>query len=138
MLIPKLEFVPSKEPVALGAVAAWLFVELLSFFFFKQKTAYEVPNDWSSDVCSSDLLHTYFVVGDVHRIAIRGLDGVGYADNKEGGVRKRQQGSLHLVGETERCYHGSEATCKIGRASCRDRGGIAMVTDHFDQERARP
>src|SRR5213080_5545713 len=26
------------------------------FFFFKQKTAYEIPLcDWSSDVCSSDL-----------------------------------------------------------------------------------
>src|ERR1043166_5921005 len=26
-------------------------------FFFKQKTAYEIPKrDWSSDVCSSDLL----------------------------------------------------------------------------------
>src|SRR5207302_7738518 len=25
------------------------------FFFFKQKTAYEVETDWSSDVCSSDL-----------------------------------------------------------------------------------
>src|SRR5881396_4039233 len=29
------------------------------FFFFKQKTAYEmVRSDWSSDVCSSDLLAT--------------------------------------------------------------------------------
>src|SRR3546814_4573621 len=29
----------------------------LSFFFFKQKTAYEMRiSDWSSDVCSSDLL----------------------------------------------------------------------------------
>src|SRR3546814_4592798 len=28
------------------------------FFFFKQKTAYEMRiSDWSSDVCSSDLLH---------------------------------------------------------------------------------
>src|SRR3546814_9190634 len=28
----------------------------MSFFFFKQKTAYEVRiSDWSSDVCSSDL-----------------------------------------------------------------------------------
>ena len=27
-----------------------------SFFFFKQKTAYEIlRSDWSSDVCSSDL-----------------------------------------------------------------------------------
>src|SRR3546814_17163494 len=28
------------------------------FFFFKQKTAYEMRiSDWSSDVCSSDLVH---------------------------------------------------------------------------------
>src|SRR3546814_11774329 len=31
---------------------------LLVFFFFKQKTAYEMSiSDWSSDVCSSDLLN---------------------------------------------------------------------------------
>ena len=30
------------------------------FFFFKQKTAYEiVSRDWSSDVCSSDLTSLY-------------------------------------------------------------------------------
>ena len=29
----------------------------MCFFFFKQKTAYEIKEcDWSSDVCSSDLL----------------------------------------------------------------------------------
>ena len=29
------------------------------FFFFKQKTAYEIgTGDWSSDVCSSDLMVT--------------------------------------------------------------------------------
>src|SRR3546814_8557053 len=32
---------------------------LCVFFFFKQKTAYEMRiSDWSSDVCSSDLLAT--------------------------------------------------------------------------------
>src|SRR3546814_9743480 len=31
-------------------------IEFVSFFFFKQKTAYEMRiSDWSSDVCSSDL-----------------------------------------------------------------------------------
>src|SRR3546814_9462554 len=31
---------------------------MLLFFFFKQKTAYEMRiRDWSSDVCSSDLKH---------------------------------------------------------------------------------
>src|SRR3546814_3455224 len=30
------------------------------FFFVKQKTAYEMRiSDWSSDVCSSDLVHGY-------------------------------------------------------------------------------
>src|SRR3546814_9234895 len=33
------------------------FMCCLSFFFFKQKTAYEMRiSDWSSDVCSSDLV----------------------------------------------------------------------------------
>src|SRR3546814_4511390 len=33
-------------------------IELFSFLFVKQKTAYELRiSDWSSDVCSSDLLH---------------------------------------------------------------------------------
>src|SRR3546814_4726088 len=32
-------------------------LSLIFFFFFKQKTAYEMRiSDWSSDVCSSDLL----------------------------------------------------------------------------------
>src|SRR3546814_1635987 len=37
---------------------------LTFFFFFKQKTAYEMRiSDWSSDVCSSDLA---IVVGDLN------------------------------------------------------------------------
>src|SRR3546814_756611 len=56
----------------------WVSVFLISivvclFFFSKQKTAYEMRiSDWSSDVCSSDLMHTpghtpacsTYVVGD--------------------------------------------------------------------------
>src|SRR5213596_3942651 len=37
----------------------WLVNVMWFFFFFKQKTAYEIrPCDWSSDVCSSDLRRT--------------------------------------------------------------------------------
>ena len=33
--------------------------DVFFFFFFKQKTAYEIYQcDWSSDVCSSDLSQT--------------------------------------------------------------------------------
>src|SRR3546814_12167345 len=62
---------------------------LVVFFFFKQKTAYEMRiSDWSSDVCSSDLAPAGFV-GDGHgsapdprRIAAQGW---------------RRSGGLHLA-----------------------------------------
>src|SRR3546814_14016732 len=38
-------------------VYVWYCIIICVFFFFKQKTAYEMRiSDWSSDVCSSDLL----------------------------------------------------------------------------------
>src|SRR3546814_9719962 len=38
------------------SVISWCSFQCLFFFFFKQKTAYEMRiSDWSSDVCSSDL-----------------------------------------------------------------------------------
>src|SRR3546814_7507152 len=44
----------------MSSVDGWLYVwcyNFLGVFFFKQKTAYEMRiSDWSSDVCSSDLL----------------------------------------------------------------------------------
>src|SRR3546814_2707881 len=45
------------------------------FFFFKQKTAYEMRiSDWSSDVCSSDLRiepECEHVRGETHRLGSR-------------------------------------------------------------------
>src|ERR1051326_4661036 len=36
------------------------------FFFFKQKTAYEIKEcDWSSDVCSSDLYEEALILGEI-------------------------------------------------------------------------
>src|SRR3546814_999845 len=41
-------------------------VSVLLFFFFKQKTAYEMRiSDWSSDVCSSDLLRCVMTLATV-------------------------------------------------------------------------
>src|SRR3546814_5414035 len=39
------------------------------FFFFKQKTAYDMRiSDWSSDVCSSDLLYPVLALLAIFRI----------------------------------------------------------------------
>src|SRR3546814_3055485 len=62
------------------------------FFFFKQKTAYEVRiSDWSSDVCSSDLDSANTVdeklgnqYGDYARYAAEAIAGAATAlDNKD-------------------------------------------------------
>src|SRR3546814_4199249 len=40
----------------------------ISFFFFKQKTAYEMRiSDWSSDVCSSDLTEHQKAIGELRQ-----------------------------------------------------------------------
>src|SRR3546814_11949075 len=47
---------------------------MIFFFFFKQKTAYEMRiSDWSSDVCSSDL----HAVGQGHAANGEGREGMG-------------------------------------------------------------
>src|SRR3546814_8417027 len=68
-----------------------------AFFFFKQKTAYEMRiSDWSSDVCSSDLLGRVGI-GEGHRQAdaIGGLrQRVAVAEYDDVGV----MGAVHRVG----------------------------------------
>src|SRR3546814_1938421 len=89
------------------------------FFFFKQKTAYEMRiSDWSSDVCSSDL------AGDDELLALGALR------LDPGRSPPRAVGRVALLG-----HHAFEAQpagmaqhqlavlleVQIGRASCRER-----------------
>src|SRR3546814_6588908 len=51
------------------------------FFFFKQKTAYELRiSDWSSDVCSSDLLLQQFSAANHFIQAAEAKTGEDFAD----------------------------------------------------------
>ena len=52
------------------SISHYIYFVLCFFFFFKQKTAYEIgTGDWSSDVCSSDLRRcTAFLSLDITRI----------------------------------------------------------------------
>src|SRR3546814_8186791 len=61
-------------------------------FFFKQKTAYEMRiSDWSSDVCSSDLVdaaegpmpQTKFVVGKALKLGLRPIVVVNKVDRPD-------------------------------------------------------
>src|SRR3546814_7132510 len=85
------------------------------FFFFKQKTAYEMRiSDWSSDVCSSDL--TGLIADERHlahhpAILWRGRgDACGAARLAQPRAALDRLGVRHLRDEQQ-----------IGRASCRER-----------------
>src|SRR3546814_7697586 len=72
---------------------------MLFFFFFKQKTAYDMRiSDWSSDVCSSDLNHfldcyELFAGGAVTRaLDFRGFDLLPIAKSDDFHLTFRKQG----------------------------------------------
>src|SRR3546814_7051228 len=79
------------------------------FFFFKQKTSYEMRiSDWSSDVCSSDLglQREHLLAGAVPLV----LPVAGSSDD----VRDRLRDVVEHRGDLG-------GVLEIGRASCRER-----------------
>src|SRR3546814_3791356 len=78
------------------------------FFFFKQKTAYELRiSDWSSDVCSSDL------IGAIVAEILAGNAGLGY-------MVEHAAAQFDVAGVFAALV-GIMVLAQIGRASCRDR-----------------
>jgi glucose-6-phosphate 1-epimerase len=61
-----------------------------------------------------DALHTYFTVGDIRRVTVRGLEHTKYTSKVENVTNRDQAGSpIAFTGETDRIYHDTEATCVI-------------------------
>src|SRR3546814_10531560 len=67
-------------------------------FFFKQKTAYEMRiSDWSSDVCSSDLIGGAVVVEDI----VENLD-IAVRHHQHAGARRHARDDIALWREIGR------------------------------------
>src|SRR3546814_8602535 len=98
-----------------------LCLSIFVFFFFKQKTAYEMRiSDWSSDVCSSDLmsLRTWQCRKDApDRRLTTQQSGRAWAF---AGILAR---ATAVFGSQEKAeeWLARPATGQIGRASCRER-----------------
>lgn len=58
-------------------------------------------------------LHTYFVVGDIRKVEVQGLDGCSYIDKVGTEQRRQQHGPVTFNGETDRIYVDSETDCLI-------------------------
>src|SRR3546814_2364134 len=87
-------------------------VAFCGFFFFKQKTAYEMRiSDWSSDVCSSDLVDRGLMIAPVG-VAPPGL---AHADGRAEGI------ALGVAADEGLGKDDELRPCEIGRASCRER-----------------
>src|SRR3546814_7749106 len=92
------------------------------FFFFKQKTAYEMRiSDWSSDVCSSDLSYTDCLTED--DLLVISLAITEFCAAKEAARNNGMPIDPLVVsprsGRIQRSAHSLAA--EIGRASCRER-----------------
>src|SRR3546814_12790784 len=110
----------------------------LFFFFFKQKTAYEMRiSDWSSDVCSSDLDIARravvagarqpdeglgdILLGDPHRVIIAALRGTFGADRH---IAARQAGFIEMAGHDDSLFPQRIAL----------RNPVARLGDNFGQD----
>jgi glucose-6-phosphate 1-epimerase len=58
----------------------------------------------SSEFRFEEALHTYFRVGDVERVEVRGLSGAAYLDNLDGNLEKIQTGELTVSGPIDNAY----------------------------------
>src|SRR3546814_7348736 len=91
------------------------------FFFFKQKTAYEMRiSDWSSDVCSSDL----FIAARVRVPGVRDdpvVASVHLMSPLAGGANTFAQWNHRITAAKAEFADWAETAGQIGRASCRER-----------------
>src|SRR3546814_8334009 len=90
---------------------------LCVFFFFKQKTAYEMRiSDWSSDVCSSDLIG----ISATPRCFAFSADDLSFAKAGEIAVADKVK-EINAATNAFVTSAPKQMIGQIGRASCRER-----------------
>lgn len=72
-----------------------------------------VTNTSNAPFQFEEALHTYFHVGAVEGVRVRGLDGALYLDNTDGNRHKTQLGDLVISGPTDNAYIGTEDDVEI-------------------------
>src|SRR3546814_1082453 len=91
-------------------------------FFFKQKTAYEMRiSDWSSDVCSSDLIQSLRDRFGITILLVEQMVTLTLEISDRAYVIER--GKIVLSGQAQELLHSPavKESYQIGRASCRER-----------------
>src|SRR3546814_5529943 len=102
-----------------------IWMHFVSFFFFKQKTSYDMRiSDWSSDVCSSDLLRKFVLrsTTELFDFALGRLS-AGAMHSKLTHLREcaRALGKHQYLRNLPSPLAPTQLMKEIGRASCRAR-----------------
>src|SRR4029079_1856444 len=73
-----------------------------------------VTNLSDKDLVYENCLHTYFVVGDISKVSVRGLKGLEYLDKTENYARKREpENILRITSEVDRTFLDTQETIEI-------------------------
>lgn len=70
-------------------------------------------NRGTDSVSISQALHSYFAVSDVRNVQVEGVDGLSYIETLDDWNIAKQQGDLHVTGETDRIYLNTPAKLSI-------------------------
>lgn len=69
----------------------------------------EVVNTGKTSFRFEEALHTYFRVGNIETVLLKGLNGVDYVDKTDNRQKKTQNGTIAIVSETDRVYLNTDA-----------------------------
>src|SRR3546814_16059556 len=121
----------------------WLLsCELYYFFFFKQKTAYEMRiSDWSSDVCSSDLASNLITLDDTGVLDAAGNTGLGSTDSNSYAIDTLRPTATIVVADTALAAGETRSeerrVGKEGVSTCRSRWSPYHLKNKTKQNRLK-
>ncbi|MDB6032015.1 MAG: Aldose 1-epimerase [Verrucomicrobiales bacterium] len=73
-----------------------------------------VTNLSDRDLVYENCLHTYFQIGDISKISVRGLKGLEYLDKTDNSARKREpENNVYISGEVDRTFLNTQETIEI-------------------------
>lgn len=72
-----------------------------------------VTNTRSEELVFENCLHTYFLIGDIHRTEVAGLQGADYLDTLTGMNHVEREETIRFNAETDRIYQNTDATTEI-------------------------
>src|SRR5207247_3324326 len=99
------------------------------FFFSSRRRHTRSTRDWSSDVCSSDLVpsHFEFSHGNLAKYVVEVMDRAGVQAAHVVGAKTGGAIAMHLAADFPTRVRSLVVVGEIGRASCRERVEVVAV-----------